>query len=160
MPGIDIDIGSKAPDFALPTDRNETFRLSEHTGSPVVLVFYPQDDTEGCTIENIEFTQLMPEFRRLGAEVVGISPDSVADHCKFRDKYQLSLTLAADPEHKAIGAYGVWGPKTTFGRDYIGLIRTTFLIDANGRIAGIWRVNRIKAHAAEVLEAARALAAA
>lgn len=155
-----IDIGSKAPDFALPTDRNEIFRLSEHKGSPVVLVFYPQDDTEGCTIENIEFSQLMPEFRGLGAEVVGISPDSVADHCRFRDKYQLSLTLAADPEHKAIRAYGVWGPKTTFGRDYTGLIRTTFLIDANGRIAGIWRVNRIKAHAAEVLEAARALAAA
>lgn len=152
-----IDIGSKAPDFALPTDRNEIFRLSEHIGSPVVLVFYPQDDTEGCTIENIEFTQLMPEFRRLGAEVVGISPDSVADHCKFRDKYQLSLTLAADPEHKAIGAYDVWGPKTTFGRDYTGLIRTTFLVDPDGRIAGIWRVNRVKAHAAEVLDATRGL---
>lgn len=154
------DIGSKAPDFALPTDRNEMFRLSEHIGWPVVLVFYPQDDTEGCTIENIEFTQLVPEFRRLGAEVVGISPDSVADHCKFRDKYQLALTLAADPEHEAIRAYDVWGPKTTFGRDYMGLIRTTFLVGPDGRIAGIWRVNRIKAHAAEVLEAARALVAA
>lgn len=154
-----IEIGEKAPDFVLATDRNEVFRLSEHAGSPVVLVFYPQDDTEGCTIENIEFTQLMPEFRNLGAEVVGISPDSVADHCKFRDKYQLTLTLAADPERRAIDAYGVWGPKTTFGRDYVGLIRTTFLIGPDGRIAGIWRVNRIKAHAAEVLEATRALVA-
>jgi len=152
------DVGSKAPDFALMTDRNEIFRLSERSGSPVVLVFYPQDDTEGCMIENIEFTQLMPEFRKLGAEVVGISPDSVADHCKFRDKYQLALTLAADPEHQAIEAYGVWGPKTTFGRDYVGLIRTTFLIGPDGRIAGVWRVNRIKAHAADVLEATRALA--
>lgn len=155
-----IDIGKKAPDFALATDRSETFRLSEHKGSPVVLVFYPQDGTEGCTIENIEFTQLMPEFKKLGAEVVGISPDSVADHCKFRDKFQLALTLAADPDHQAIDAYDVWGPKSTFGHDYAGLIRTTFLIGPDGKIAGIWRVNRIKAHAADVLEATRALVAA
>lgn len=155
-----IDVGAKAPDFALTTDRSETFRLSEHKGSPVVLVFYPQDDTEGCTIENIEFTQLMPEFRKLGAEVVGISPDSVADHCKFRDKYKLALTLAADPNHEAIDAYGVWGPKTTFGHDYDGLIRTTFLIGPDGRIAGIWRVNRIKAHATDVLEKTREMVAA
>jgi peroxiredoxin Q/BCP len=155
-----IDIGKTAPDFALTTDRNEIFRLSEHRGSPVVLVFYPQDDTEGCTIENIEFTQLMPEFRKLGARVVGISPDSVADHCKFRDKYQLALTLAADPDHQAIDAYEVWGPKTTFGHDYVGLIRTTFLVGPDGRIAGIWRVNRIKAHAADVLEKTRELVAA
>ncbi len=155
-----IEVGAKAPDFALTTDRNATFRLSEHRGSPVVLVFYPQDDTEGCTIENIEFTQLMPEFKSLGAEVVGISPDSVADHCKFRDKYQLGLTLAADPDHRAIEAYGVWGAKTTFGHDYVGLIRTTFLVGPDGNIAGMWRVNRIKGHAADVLEATRAFAAA
>ena len=155
-----IQIGTKAPDFALPTDRNQMFRLSDHLGSPVVLVFYLQDDTDGCTIENIEFTQLMPEFRRLGAEVVGISPDSVADHCKFRDKFQLALLLAADPNHEAIDAYDVWGPKTTFGHDYVGLIRTTFLVGPDGRIAGVWRVNRIKAHAADVLEATRALVAA
>ena len=155
-----IDVGTEAPDFALTTDRSETFRLSDHRGSPVVLVFYPQDDTEGCTIENIEFTRMLPEFKSLGAEVVGISPDSVADHCKFRDKYQLSLTLAADPDRRAIEAYGVWGAKTTFGHDYVGLIRTTFLISADGEIAGLWRVNRIKGHAAEVLEATRALVAA
>lgn len=154
-----VDIGTKAPDFALTTDRNETFRLSEHKGSPVVLVFYPQDDTEGCTVENIEFTRLMPEFEALGAEVVGISPDSVSDHCKFRDKYQLGLTLAADPDRRAIDAYGVWGAKTTFGHDYIGLIRTTFLVGPDGRIAGVWRVSRIKGHAADVLEATRALVA-
>lgn len=155
-----IEIGRKAPDFALTTDRNETFRLSEHKGSPVVLVFYPQDDTEGCTVENLEFTKLMPEFKELRAEVVGISPDSVDDHCKFRDKYQLALTLAADPDHEAIDAYNVWGPKSTFGRDYVGLIRTTFLVGPDGKIAGIWRVNRIKAHAASVLEATRSLVAA
>lgn len=155
-----IDIGRQAPDFALTTDQNETFRLSEHKGSPVVLVFYPQDDTEGCTIENIEFTHLMPEFRKLGAEVVGISPDSVASHCKFRDKFQLALILAADPDHEAIDAYQVWGPKRTYGHDYVGLVRTTFLIGPDGKIAGIWRVNRIKAHAADVLDATRALVAA
>lgn len=155
-----IVIGNEAPGFTLPTDRNELFRLSDRKGSPVVLVFYPRDDTEGCTIENIEFTRLMPEFKKLGAEVVGISPDSVADHCAFRDKYGLGLTLVADPERQAIEAYEVWGPKTTFGHDYVGLIRTTFLVGPDGRIAGIWRVNRIKNHAADVLEAARALVAA
>ena len=101
----------------------------------------------------------MPEFEALGAEVVGISPDSVSDHCKFRDKYQLRLTLAADPDRRAIDAYGVWGAKTTFGHDYTGLIRTTFLVGPDGRIAGVWRVSRIKGHAADVLEATRALVA-
>src|SRR5690606_10559300 len=109
--------------------------------------------------ENVEFTRLMPEFRALGAQVVGISPDSVASHCSFRDKHGLTLTLAADPERNAIGAYGVWGPKTTFGRDYVGLIRTTFLVDPQGTIARVWRVTRIKGHAAQVLEAVRQLAA-
>lgn len=154
-----VDIGMRAPDFALITDRNETFRLSDHRGSPVVLVFYPQDDTEGCTIENLEFSRLMPEFGALGAKVVGISPDSVASHCSFRDKHGLELALAADPEHQAINAYGVWGPKTTFGRDYVGLIRTTFLVDPEGTVARAWRVTRIKGHAAQVLEAVRRLAA-
>lgn len=153
-------IGAPAPDFALATDSGGVFRLSEHRGSPVVLVFYPQDDTEGCTLENREFTQLMPDFRGLGAHVVGISPDSVAEHCRFRDKYDLKLVLAADPDHQAIAAYGVWGPKTTFGRAYTGLIRTTFLVGPDGAIAGIWRVARIKGHAAQVLEATRALLAA
>src|SRR5690606_8887112 len=100
----------------------------DHRGRPVVLVFYPQDDTEGCTLENIEFTQLMPEFRAIGVEVLGISPDSVEDHCRFRDKYQLGLTLAADPQRDAVEAYGIWGEKTLYGRDYVGLIRTTFLV--------------------------------
>lgn len=152
-----IAIGAQAPDFALPTDSGEVFGLSAHPGAPVVLVFYPQDDTEGCTLENLEFTQLMPEFRALGALVVGISPDTVATHCRFRDKHGLTLTLVADPGHEAIAAYGVWGAKTTFGRTYTGLIRTTFLVGPDGAIAGMWRVTRIKGHAAQVLEAAREL---
>jgi peroxiredoxin Q/BCP len=150
--------GAPAPDFELPTDKGDVFRLSQQRGSPVVLYFYPQDDTEGCTIENMEFSAEAAEFERLGVRILGISPDSIADHCAFRDKYRLGITLAADPERKAIEAYGLWGLKHTFGRDYIGLIRTSFLVDGDGRIAEIWPVTRIKGHAAKVLAAARALA--
>ncbi|HEY4200517.1 MAG TPA: peroxiredoxin [Devosiaceae bacterium] len=149
--------GAKAPDFSLETASGTTFRLSSQLGHPVVLYFYPQDDTEGCTIENMDFSRLAPDFAALGVTLVGISPDSVADHCKFRDKYGLGTTLASDPEHKAIGAFDLWKPKKTFGREYIGLVRTTVLIDASGRIAQLWTVTRIKNHAATVLEAAKAL---
>ena len=155
-----LAVGDKAPDFELTTDARETFRLSDHRGGPVVLFFYPEDDTEGCTIENLEFTEQMPDFKKLGVKVVGISPDSVEKHCKFRDKYGLRVSLAADPDHRTIEAYGVWGPKKLFGHAFDGLIRTTFLIGPDGRIAGIWRVTRIKGHAQAVLAAARALAVA
>ena len=150
--------GRKAPDFELPTADGAGFRLSAALGHPVALYFYPEDDTEGCTIENREFSALLPEFEALGVTVVGISPDTVASHCKFRDKHAIATVLAADPEHKAIDAYGVWGPKVTFGHHMIGLIRSTFLIDARGRLAEEWRVTRIKGHAGKVLDAARALA--
>jgi peroxiredoxin Q/BCP len=152
--------GAKAPDFELATDKGPIFRLSEQKGAPVVLFFYPQDDTEGCTIENLEFSAEAPEFAKLGIKLVGISPDTVAAHCAFRDKYALGVTLAADPERQAIEAYGVWGQKHTFGRDYIGLIRTTFLIDRDGTVAEVWPVTRIKNHAGKVLAAAKAMAAA
>ena len=152
-----IAIGKNAPDFALPTDSGALFRLSEQRGTPVILFFYPADDTEGCTIENIEFTAQMPAFGKLGAKVVGISPDSVEKHCAFRDKYNLGIILAADPEHQAIEAYGVWGAKTNFGRPYVGLIRTSFLVGRDGKIAGIFPVPRIKGHAGKVLAATREL---
>jgi peroxiredoxin Q/BCP len=152
--------GAKAPDFELMTDKGTLFRLSDQKGSPVVLFFYPQDDTEGCTIENLEFSAEAPEFERLGVKLLGISPDSVDAHCAFRDKYALGVTLAADPERKAVEAFGLWGQKHTFGRDYIGLIRTSFLIDRDGNIAEIWPVTRIKNHAGKVLEAAKAMTAA
>src|SRR5688572_9631573 len=115
-----IAVGMRAPDFALPTNADETFRLSDHRGRPVVLFFYPEDDTDGCTIENLEFTEQMPEFDKLGVMVVGISPDTVEQHCKFRDRYRLRATLAADPDREAIEAYGVWGPKKLFGHQYQG----------------------------------------
>jgi peroxiredoxin Q/BCP len=149
--------GSPAPDFELAAADGSVFRLSAQHGTPIVLYFYPQDDTEGCTIENRDFSALLPEFERLGAKVVGISPDSVETHCSFRDKDRLATTLLADPDHLAIGSYGVWGPKVTFGHHLIGLIRSTFLIGVDGKLVEEWRVTRIKGHAERVLAAARAL---
>ena len=149
--------GDPAPDFELDTDSGERFRLSAQRGRPVVLFFYPADDTEGCTVENIEFSQLAAAFVDLGVTVLGLSPDSIEKHCNFRDKHGLTVPLAADPDRAAIDAYGVWGPKKLYGREYEGLHRTTFLIDGDGRIAAAWKVRRIKGHAQAVLEAARDL---
>lgn len=153
-------IGAQAPDFDLVTDSGERFRLSKEKGHPVVLYFYPADDTGGCTVENLEFTAQLPEFRRLGVTVLGISPDSVEKHCAFRDKYGLAVPLAADPEHRAIAAYGLWQLKKMFGVEFMGLKRTSFLIAADGTIAGIYPATRIKGHAEKVLAAAKALVAA
>lgn len=149
--------GDPAPDFELDTDSGERFRLSAQRGRPVVLFFYPADDTEGCTVENIEFSQLAAAFVDLGVTVLGLSPDSIEKHCNFRDKHGLTVPLAADPDRAAIDAYGVWGPKKLYGREYEGLHRTTFLIDGDGRIAAALKVRRIKGHAQAVLEAARDL---
>jgi peroxiredoxin Q/BCP len=153
-----LAVGTKAPDFELVTDAGTPFRLSDHRGRPLILFFYPEDDTEGCTIENLEFTALAPEFEKLGLTVLGISPDSVEKHCKFRDKYGLRIPLAADPGHKVTSKYGVWGPKKLFGHEYDGVIRTTFLVAPDGRLASIWKVTRIKGHAEAALAAAKLLA--
>lgn len=147
-------VGTMAPDFELPTADGGVFRLSDQRGRPVVLYFYPQDDTEGCTVENIGFSGLLPEFEKLDVVVLGISPDTVEQHCAFRDKYGLGVTLAADPAREVVEAYGLWQSKKTFGREYIGLVRTSFLIAADGRISRVWEVRRIKGHVEEVLEAA------
>lgn len=147
--------GDKAPDFEIADHDGNPFRLSALRGTPVVLFFYPQDDTEGCTIENIEFSNLAPEFAALGVTLVGISPDSVKDHCAFREKYGLQIPLLADPEHKAVDAFGLWQSKVTFGREYVGLVRSSYFIDAKGKIAGHWKVTRIKNHAQIVLDAVR-----
>lgn len=149
-------LGERAPDFEILGDDGKPFSLSAQRGRPVVLFFYPQDDTEGCTIENVEFSDLAPAFAALGVTLIGISPDSVADHCAFRDKYRLSVKLLSDPDHKAIQAFGLWQSKVTFGRHYVGLVRSTYFIDAEGRIAGHWKVTRIKNHAQTVLAAVRA----
>lgn len=151
-------IGAPAPDFELTTDAYEKFRLSRHLGRPVVLYFYPQDDTEGCTLENIEFTDLLPEFEKLGAVVVGISPDTVEKHCSFRDKYNLGASLASDPDHSVIDAYGLWQLKKLWGVEYMGVKRATVIVDADGKVAAVLYANRIKGHAAKVLDAVRVLA--
>lgn len=150
-------LGTPAPDFELTTDARESFRLSRHLGRPVVLYFYPQDDTEGCTLENIEFTDLMTEFRALEATVVGISPDTVEQHCSFRDKYNLGVPLASDPGHAVIEAYGLWQLKKLWGVEFMGVKRATVVIDAEGNIAGVIHATRIKGHAAKVLDAVRGL---
>lgn len=154
-----LAIGDIAPDVELPRANGAIFRLSALRGGPIALYFYPRDDTQGCTLENMEFSALLPEFTRCGAVVAGISPDTVASHNQFRAKHAIDVSLLADPAHLAIAAYGVWGPKTTFGKAYEGLIRTTFLIDRAGKIARIWTVKRVKGHADEVLGAIQSLAA-
>lgn len=151
------EIGEVAPDFTLQTDTEGAFTLSHSFGRPIVLFFYPADDTPGCTTQNCTFTALKPEFDKHNALLVGISPDSLADHAKFRAKYGLQAIMVADPEHRAIDAYGVWGPKQFMGRDYVGLIRSTFLIDVEGRIADKWKVLRTKPHAEIVLERVKLL---
>lgn len=150
--------GDPAPDFELPDSDGNTVVLSEFKGQPVVIYFYPKDDTSGCTAEALDFTALSREFAAAGTIVLGISPDSAASHCKFRDKHGLEVRLLADVDKTAAFAYGVWVEKTMYGRKYMGVERSTFLVGADGRIAREWRGVRVKDHAAEVLAAARGLA--
>ena len=153
----ETSVGAVAPDFDLPTDGDGRLRLSELRARKVVLYFYPADDTEGCTLEAVNFTALLPEFKRAGTTVVGVSPDSPKSHDRFKEKHALKLLLAADADHQVIERYGLWGEKTMFGRKYMGVERATFLIDRLGRIAQVWRKVRVKGHAEAVLAAAKAL---
>ena len=152
----DLREGDRAPDFTLPLDDGSTFQLATERGRPVVLYFYPQDDSGGCVDENREFSDRAEAFAALGARLVGISPDSIESHVKFRRKYGLVTPLAADPDHQAIEAFGLWKLKKLYGREFMGLIRTTFIIDAEGRIVRILRATRILGHAQKVLEALEA----
>jgi peroxiredoxin Q/BCP len=153
----ELAIGDEAPQFWLPADGGGTVRLTELRGKIVVLFFYPQDDTETCTAEAIDFSRLNTAFGKTGAVVIGISPDSLKKHEKFRKKHELTTSLVSDEAREAIEGYGVWAEKTMFGRKYMGVVRTTFLIDRAGRIAKVWRKVRVSGHADEVLEAAKAL---
>lgn len=145
--------GDAAPDFTLPRDDGTSLTLSAYKGKPVVIFFYPEDDSGGCTDENREFSDLAPAFAERNAILVGISPDTLERHKKFRAKYGLRIPLAADPDHLAIEAFGLWQLKKLYGREFMGLIRTSFIIGADGRIARFIRATRIKGHAAKVLEA-------
>ena len=149
--------GKKAPAFALPSQTGEKVRLSSFKGAPVVLYFYPKDNTPGCTVEAQEFRDALRQFQKAGAEVIGLSPDSVESHCKFIEKQGLNFTLLADTEHVAAEKYGVWVEKNMYGRNFWGIRRATFLIDAAGRIDKAWLKVKPKGHAREVLAAVKAL---
>lgn len=152
-----IEVGSPAPDFALPNHDGHTVRLGDFAGRSLVLYFYPKDDTSGCTVEALDFSALADDFGAAGAAVLGVSPDTVESHVKFRDKHALAIPLASDEEKKMLEAYGVWVEKSMYGRKYMGVERTTLLVDKAGRIAKIWPKVKVKDHAAAVLAAAKAL---
>lgn len=152
-----LKINQTAPDFTLPVDAGVEIQLSSLRPAPVVLFFYPKDDTPGCTLEARAFTGLKPEFAALGAQVFGISKDSIAKHCKFRDKYELAIPLLSDADSDVCENYGVWGAKKMYGKEFMGITRTTVLIDGAGSIAQIWPKVKVEGHAEEVLLAVREL---
>jgi thioredoxin-dependent peroxiredoxin len=149
--------GDSAPGFSLPGAGGHAVSLTDYAGKKVVLYFYPKDDTSGCTKEAIEFNALREKFAKAKTIVVGMSPDSARSHDKFREKYDLALPLAADESKETLAAYGVWVEKSMYGRKYMGVERSTFLIDGKGKIARIWRKVKVPGHAEEVLAAAAAL---
>lgn len=150
--------GKKAPSFALADQDGNIVRLKDFAGSWVVLYFYPKDNTPGCTTEAKDFTSKLPAFEKIGAVVLGVSPDSPESHCRFRKKHSLRVRLLSDPEKKMLQAYGAWGPKQLYGRTFEGVIRSTFLIAPDGRIAFWWPQIKVKGHALEVLAKLRELA--
>ncbi|AHM04915.1 Thiol peroxidase, Bcp-type [Roseibacterium elongatum DSM 19469] len=151
------EAGDMAPDFTLPRDGGETITLSALRPRPVVVYFYPRDDTSGCTKEAIAFTDLAPEFKAAGATVIGISKDSVAKHDKFIAKHDLGVILASDEAGDTCERFGVWKEKSMYGKKFMGIERSTFLIDSEGRIARVWPKVKVPGHADEVLAAVRAL---
>lgn len=152
-----VDSGDEAPDFSLPTDGGGELALSSLRGRSVVLYFYPKDDTSGCTMEAIGFRDALADFEKAGALIVGVSNDSAAKHDKFKAKYDLNFSLVADEECAACAAYGVWVEKSMYGRKYMGIERSTFLIAADGKIAHAWRKVKVPGHVDEVLAAVQAL---
>lgn len=153
-----LEAGAKAPDFTLPADSGKKVKLSEFRGKPVVLYFYPKDDTPGCTKEACAFRDLQSEMQALGAVVLGVSADDVDSHAKFRDKYQLNFPLLADTDHKVAEKYGAWREKVRFGKKSFGIQRSTFLIDAEGKIRKVWKSVQVEGHDQQVLAALREIA--
>lgn len=153
-----LKVGDQAPDFSLVRDDGSVIGAGQLKGRPAVLFFYPEDDSGGCVDENQEFSALSEAFAKRGAFIAGVSPDPIESHQKFRSKYGLKIPLAADPERVVIEAFGLWQMKKLYGREFMGLVRTSFIIDAEGRIARIIRATRIKGHAEKVLAALDELA--
>jgi thioredoxin-dependent peroxiredoxin len=152
-----VEAGQPAPEFDLPTAGGGRARLADFKGGPLVLYFYPKDDTPGCTKEAQGFAEAYPEFQAAGIEVVGVSKDGTASHDRFKAKYELPFTLASDESGSVVEAYGSWVEKNRYGRRYMGIDRSTFLIDCEGVVRRVWRNITVPGHVAEVLEAARAL---
>ena len=154
---MSVSVGEKAPDFTMPTDGNGSVSLSKLRGKPVVLYFYPKDDTSGCTAEACGFRDTFPDYGKTGATVIGVSRDSVASHDKFAAKESLPFPLLADTEEKVCKLFDVIKQKSLYGRKYLGVERSTFLLDAAGRLKLEWRKVKVPGHAEEVLEAAQRL---
>jgi len=152
-----LEVGKQAPTFALESSDGGTVKLGDLAGKPVVVYFYPRDNTPGCTLEAQDFRAAMPQFKKLGVTVLGISKDSIASHCKFRDKYKLNFPLLSDPDGKMLEAYGAWGDKVMYGKKKKGIIRSTVLIDADGKVAQVWPKVSVKGHVDAVIAAAKAL---
>ena len=147
-----MKVNSKAPFFKLPSTSKKDYSLKDSIGKYVVIYFYPKDDTPGCTIETNDFNKLLPKFKKLNCEILGISKDNLKSHDKFRDKYKIKFDLLADEEIKVLKKYKVWAKKKFMGREFMGIVRTTFLIDKKGKIIKIWNNVKVKDHAKEVLE--------
>lgn len=145
-------VGQAAPDFIAQDQNGDRVSLNDKKGRWVILYFYPKDNTPGCTTEAKDFTEYQTQFQELGADIIGVSPDSAKSHCKFIDKHNLSLQLLSDPEHNIIEAYGAWRLKKFMGKEYMGVVRSTFLIAPDGKIAQVWDKVRVKAHVEKVLQ--------
>ena len=157
-PNQQADVGDTMPTVAMTGADGQAVSIRDYAGKPLVVFFYPKDDTPGCTIENQDFSHLGPEFAKARAALLGVSKDPPAKHAKFVAKYCLTVPLASDAETGGLSdALGIWLEKSMYGRSYMGMERTTYLIDAAGKIARVWRKVKVKGHAAEVLEAAKAL---
>jgi len=154
---MSVDVGDKAPSFTLPADGGGKVSLKDLKGNPVVLYFYPKDDTSGCTAEACAFRDALPDFSKVKTEIIGISRDPVKSHDKFKAKYDLSFPLASDEDGKVCEAYGTWVEKSMYGRKYMGIERSTFLVDGKGVIRHVWRKVKVPGHADAVLKAAQAL---
>jgi peroxiredoxin Q/BCP len=148
-----LEIGDKAPAFKAESDSGEKISLASFKGKPVVLYFYPKDDTPGCTTEACDFTSQLPAFEKLGVTVLGVSKDSIESHQKFKNKYKIKFALLSDEDGKICEAYGTWVEKSMYGKKYMGIDRSTFLISADGKIKSIWRKVKVPGHVEAVLEA-------
>ena len=152
-----LKINSRAPSFIVPSTTNNKYSLKDSKGKYVILYFYPKDDTPGCTIETNDFNKLLSKFKKLDCEVYGVSKDNLKSHYKFKDKYKIKFDLLADEEIKVLKKYKVWGKKKFMGREFMGIIRSTYLIDKKGKILKVWTNVKVKDHAKEVLETLKSI---